>query len=246
MAYGLAQSVLDANTSATSAAVGNDVTFASALTAGSTLTAHSVIWSSPALTIATPTATSHTFTAAESELAATDGNGKMQTFYEDNVSGGDTPTVHFSHSTGNAFHTSVIAEHSGLLTTGSLDSAADAQATSASTTTPSVTSGTMAQADNVVIGILSHLGSDRTITPGSGYTTIQESETGTNSMPISVEYVVVASTTAKAADWTIGTGAVATFQSVIPFKLAGGAPAVANIPPPGGRVVIPNPGIEAY
>lgn len=76
-----------------------------------------------------------------------------------------------------------------------------------SSTTPSVVVTTVA-AKTMMVGVYNHDGTDRSLTPGAGYTTARENEGGTSNMPIMMEDQAFTTAGAKTVDGVIGTGAV--------------------------------------
>jgi hypothetical protein len=135
--------------------------------------------------------------------------------------------------------TIVIAEFSGMATSSVLGNVNNNGGTS---TTPSSGSATTTVASELVVGALSHTGSDRTITEDGGWTLIQEDEGGSSHMPISMIYQEPAAGTYNAG-WTLGTGAVEWMAVISCFKPAAstGQPTSKrwqNIPHAGPRLRI--------
>jgi hypothetical protein len=116
--------------------------------------------------------------------------------------------------------TFIIAEFSG-----NASSPAD-QATNSPTNaqSTSATSGniTPSEANCLWVGVLTHCGTNRTITETNG-TRIDEDEGGTSNMPISMTYKVQTAAATEAATWTIGTGSVYYGAVVASFKAAAAA-----------------------
>lgn len=80
------------------------------------------------------------------------------------------------------------------------------------------TSITTATANALVIGLMSYDDTPSSITPGSGYTQIGESETGVSSQPFNAEFKIVTTATAYTVDWTQGAATSNTGIYLVSFK----------------------------
>jgi hypothetical protein len=124
--------------------------------------------------------------------------------------------------------TIVIAEFSSMATSSVLGNVNSGTGTS---TAPSSGAASTTVANELVVGVLSHAGSDRTLTEAGGWTLIQEDEGGSAHMPISMIYQQPAGTGSYTASWTIGTGSVEWMAVVSCFKPAAGAAATSDVAP---------------
>lgn len=99
------------------------------------------------------------------------------------------------------------------------------QTNSGSTSSTAATSGdiTPSEGNELLIGVMTHAGSDRTLTEEAGWTLAGEHEGGTSSQPISTTYKIQTTATTEDADWTIGTGAVSWEAAIASFKASAGA-----------------------
>lgn len=111
-----------------------------------------------------------------------------------------------------------VSEITGAATASSADGYNTATGTS---TTPSV-GITTTQAATILIGVFAHTGTNRTLTPGSGFTMLNENEGGSANMPVHSEYKIVAASGAQTINGTIGTGSVLWGIVGAGFKEAGG------------------------
>lgn len=153
-----------------------------------------------------------------------DANSHIAIWYAQNVASGDTTlTFTWSAGSGDGQLEGDILEWSSAATTG----AADATVTNSSTgNSPSVTSGTLAQEDEVILAIVSHTGNDVAITPDGTYTQISENEDNNLGQTYNSQYKIVASTTSDTADWSLASSR-AWFAALASFKGAaagGGQP----------------------
>ena len=121
-----------------------------------------------------------------------------------------------------------IVEFSGMSATPN-DVATNNTGTSAA---PNVASGTLAQAEEVIIAIASHTGGDTTwaVDGAGGYTQIGENEDNDLGQTYSSQYKIVAATTSDQADWALGASRV-WFAALASFKGAsgGGGPTVKTL-----------------
>jgi hypothetical protein len=194
------------------------------LTAGNLICVSHSHFSSPARAITTPVDTlTHTYVPMTAEQAV--GDIKLRSFYVENCSGGANTVTFDIDNTTLGDLTVVIAEFSGIVTSGALDQTALFGASGTPIT--SDLSGTTAQADELLWGAVAHDGSDRTITPGASYTIVEENEGGSSNMPIAVEYQIVAATDEYEATWTFSNSAVNWLVHLATFKAAAAAGGIA-------------------
>lgn len=167
-------------------------------TAGSALVAFHANYSGGVTpTINLPTDNAHTYAAAINQHNSV-GMNAIKAFYVLNCTGG-ARTVTFSADASTQDMTMILAEFSGVTAVGALDQTGTNSGTS---TAPSVTSGTTTQADEVVLGIMTHDGGNIAITEGQ--TIIQENETNATSAGVGTEYQIVTTVGAKSSTWTLG------------------------------------------
>jgi hypothetical protein len=126
-----------------------------------------------------------------------------------------TFTVTVNPSGASSDITIVIAEFSGNASSSVLGNTNNGGGTS---TSPSSGSVSTTESGELVVGNVSHAGSDRTITEGGGWTLIREDEGGSAHMPISMIYQIVPSASSVTATWTLGTGAVEWMAVAAAFK----------------------------
>ena len=115
--------------------------------------------------------------------------------------GANTVTVNLSACSDLTF---TISEFGGALTTDPNDASNQATGTSQ---TPSV-SVTAVDSNVMMVGSFAHAGTNRTLTSGTGYSLLAESEGGTTAMPIHSMFQEFVSSGAKTVDGSIGTGSV--------------------------------------
>lgn len=129
--------------------------------------------------------------------------GRLHVWRRENASAG-THTLTFTPDD-NAAMTLVMSEWSGILTASALDSN-PVHATGTGTTATSTTSGTLAQADELVISFGTHESGNIVLTNGNiigaASTRLQGIENGASFMPMMVEYRIVSATTDGTAVWT--------------------------------------------
>ena len=176
-----------------------------------------------------------THTQAFSKTRIGDSNQEIHCYYFANAGSGST-TVTVNPGGASSLINAFVAEFSGVVTTSPLDTTAtDEAAISASSTyTASITTGTLAQAENVVVGIYRHSCTTHTTAPGSTYTELAESETSSFS-PYNGEYKLVSSTSAVTVDWAEATnsgGACAWIAGAAVFKAAAGTTAAPLVNSP--------------
>lgn len=217
------QSTQSIRTGVTSA----DVAYPSNVGTGHFLWVAHVQFQSGGNTIATPTATSHTFTS-DGAAQAIGTQTRQQSFYELNAPSGAC-TVHFAPSGGTADLSLVIAEFDQVNTSGALDQFASGSGNS--TSPSSGATGTRAQGDELLLGCVCHDGTNRTITENASDTLLEEHEGGSSDMPIGTSYRIVTAAGTDAATWTLGTGAVNWLARRSTFRMtvsSGGAAMNAN------------------
>ena len=141
------------------------------------------------------------------------------------MGGANTVTVTFTVNTQSVV---MLAEFSGMATASSLD--VTFGGTGTSTAIASATSATLAQADELIIGVGGHWSSTATITPNSPATEIGESESASTGMPGWMAYKIVAATTATTIAWTGGASTDFAVEAAA-FKAAAGGGGPVALPP---------------
>lgn len=197
------------------------LTFGTNPTAGRFLNANYSVWlSGGGIPNATPTGG-----GTWSTTTAPTERGSANAFlnYCESASGGAT-TVTVDYGTG-FYIVGSITEFSGLVTSSSIDQQTS-NSNALSTTPSSGTTGTLSQADELVIAVLSLPGIDTDasidVPATTGYTNIHVEQDAQNFMGHSSDYKIVAATTAVSAAW--GTTDNAPWSAKIAtFKAAGGA-----------------------
>jgi hypothetical protein len=137
-------------------------------------------------------------------IANGDANSHIAIIYALNVASGNT-TLTYTWSAGSLDGQleGDILEFSSAATAAGLDANVT---NSGSSSGPSVTSGTLAQADEVVIAMGSHTGNDTTwaVDTADSYTEISENEDNDNGQTYSSQYKIVAATTSQVVNFTLG------------------------------------------
>ena len=157
------------------------------------------------------------FTGTQVNNATSKTTGSM--YYSLNAAGGAT-TVTVNLSAASEYLRAVVAEYSGVLTTGAAD-VATGQTTTNTTAADNATSGataTLAQADELVVSGILDNGSNAALTAGTGYTRriLSAAPVGFKAF---LEDKTVAATTAVTGTWT-GSVASTYICSVATFKLS--------------------------
>lgn len=135
-----------------------------------------------------------------------DANVSLYIYYAMNIRGEGEKLGVIINPTGTLTDITVaIAEFSGVQRVSASDgnNSASGNSTSPSVSTTSTVSG------DLVLGLLTHNGTNRTLTETGSTTLIQEQEGGTSNMPLSFTYKVAGAAGSQTSSWTIGTGAVA-------------------------------------
>ena len=168
-------------------------------TAGSLLVSVEAVFST---TIAEHTlADSKTNGWAVANAASGDADSHVIIRYAMNVAGGATTLTWSETGAGSMDVEADILEFTGIALTLALDVAVDATDTSAE---PAVSSGTLAQADEVIVAIASHTGADTTWAVDAAGVLISENEDNDNGQTYSSQHQIVAATTSEAMEWTLG------------------------------------------
>lgn len=179
------------------------------------------------MTVSDPT--NGTWTVATGSPVLPDANSQGHIQYLQNASGG-TVTVTCDPTGTSSDIDAVICEVSGAATSGVLDQYVEATGAGLSTnTTATVTTGTLAQANNIIFAICTHTGPTTGLTSDATFTFIAEDEDNATSQAIHTEYKLVTATTAVTATvvitgpgetgWTWGIAA-----AVFKEAAAGGGP----------------------
>ena len=182
--------------------------------------------SSNTTAVATPTDSGGTWVAASAPAGQIDAGVNItgsKIYYEQNAAGG-THTATIAFTGGNAFCIATLAEWAGALTSGALDVATSANATTAQTNTSGTTAATAQASELSVVALCVDSGAgvaDAVITnPPAGYTTLQYAGNTTTNEGTQHSYKVLAATGTQSVtwSWTDGTtllsqGAIATFKA---------------------------------
>lgn len=171
------------------------------------------------VTAGAPTVTddaSQTYTEA---IRNDPGGPEVGIFYVANHPGG-TIKVTVNPAGASADIDFTVSEISGAATSGALDKTATNAGTG---TTPNVSTGVLAQANEIIFAIMTHEGSSQALTPDGTYTQVGENENNASGQCYNHQYKIVADTASDQADWTTAASvpwhtACATFK-----EAAGGA-----------------------
>jgi hypothetical protein len=123
--------------------------------------------------------------------------------YRNNTTAG-SKTVTFDAAGGSADYNGFVVEVSGAATSSPLDVTVTGEAAVAAgaSFTTSLTTATLAQANNLVIGIMGHsLVGGIALSPGATFTQLAENESQTASAAFNAQYKTVAATTAVTVPW---------------------------------------------
>lgn len=113
----------------------------------------------------------------------------------------------------------VLSEWSGLVNTGAYDvSASNNNGFSTDTSPDSTATTTTAQADELLVGIMTHNGTTISVTPGGSFTELDDVLTGASGAICAASYRIVSATGTYSSTWTIGASqrwccAIATFKA---------------------------------
>jgi hypothetical protein len=94
-------------------------------------------------------------------------------------------------------------------------------ATTGTSTAPAISSGTLAQADELIVAITTQISADTTLTIDGTYTEIGENESNTGGQCYNAQYKIVSSTSSDTADWTLGASRT-WYACLASFKASGG------------------------
>jgi hypothetical protein len=188
------------------------------VTAGNCLIVVMAVFQSGGLSIlTTPTDTlGHTYTGSSSGPNALGGNVVMRYWYVLNCSGGANTVTFDIGEPGNADFSVAVSEWSGVKTSSAVDGIAAGQPTSA---TPALSDWLGNEANELYVAFLTHDGNDTTITEESGWTTLEEFESGTSAMPLSFVYKIQTASGADGHTWTLGASRFCAVDGVA-FKAA--------------------------
>jgi hypothetical protein len=154
-------------------------------------------------------------------------NDQVEIWYARITASGDyTVTVDLVGS--GAAISGAMVEVDGLPVSGALDKTASAD--SSGTSVLSGSTGTLAQADEILFAAMTHDGSNPSITEEGGWTLLFEQEDNNNRQSFAFVYKVTSATTAEEHDWTIGQS-VNAHGVIMSLKADGGAPPAAFAPP---------------
>lgn len=156
-----------------------------------------------------------------------------QMWYCQNGAGGagHTATVTFTSGTGDC--AIYFLEISGAATA-SYDSAVTAQ-TDDATSPYEVTSGTPAQADELLVALIGTDGNPTSWAVGGSFIITEQEPTNTTYWASAIAYRIISAAAAATPSWTAGNTLTGTALIVGGFKQAGGGPPAAKVNPISGR-----------
>lgn len=162
---------------------------------------------------------------------STTGQGRSAIHHGTLATGGAcTVTLNVSNASG--FPALAIHEVSGLAAT-----PYDQGATATGTGSPTATTGSTTQANELVFAVLTHVGgANQALAVGSGYT-LAEVQTNTNFAPIITEHKRVTATGAQTATFAAIASSPTWFISVATFKEAAAGAVSDTVVPPNWRAV---------
>jgi hypothetical protein len=160
----------------------------------------------------------HTYTVANS--ASGDASSHVIIRYAMNTTAGARTLTWTETGAGNTDLEADVVEFSGAETTGALDVAP--AAVTGSDSTVEIPSGTLAQADELIVAIASHTGADATWTFDGTYTGVSQNDDNDAGQTYATEYKIVASTASDTADFGLSGLNRDWFACLASFKAAGG------------------------
>jgi hypothetical protein len=159
----------------------------------------------------------HTYTVANS--ASGDASSHVIIRYAENTTAGARTLTWTETGAGNTDLEADVIEFAGAETSGALD-VAPAAATGTSAT-PAIASGTLAQADEVIVAMGSHTGADATWSFDGTYTGVSQNDDNDAGQTYATEYKIVASTSSDTADFGLSASRD-WFCTLASFKASGG------------------------
>jgi hypothetical protein len=165
----------------------------------------------------------HTYTVANS--ASGDASSHVIIRYAMNTTAGARTLTWTETGAGSCDLEADVMEFSGAETTGALDVVpAAATGTSAA---PAIASGTLAQADELIVAMGSHTGADATWSFDGTYTGVSQNDDNDLGQTYATEYKIVASTSSDTADFGLSASRD-WFCTLASFKAAGGGGGATN------------------
>lgn len=149
---------------------------------------------------------------------ATQQSEKYSSIWEGQSSTGGSVTVTHTPSV-SADLACVVAEFSGLVTTGAYDVSAEDTSGFGSDTAPNSTAtATTAEGDELLVGIMTHNGATISATPGGSFTQLSDILSGASTAVCAAAYRIVSATGTYSSTWTLGASqrwccAIATFKA---------------------------------
>jgi hypothetical protein len=142
--------------------------------------------------------------------------------YALNVTGGTTVITLDLNGDSGGTHTieGDVLELAGVATSSALDAVVNANPVGNSSAATAV-SGTLAQNDEIIFAIMSHLGADTTLAGDGTYTAISENEDNDAGTAYNSQYKIVATSATDTADWSLGASRD-WFTALASFKAAAG------------------------
>ena len=164
----------------------------------------------------------NTYSAADAQTQLGAGGDLLASFYAKNIKGGASHVFKVT-SPHSSFPSIGVIEIGGADATAPLDAhPANAGDTSLTTSIASPSSGTLAQASEIVVALMTNDGSNNvTITVSSGWTR-QVNQTDTSGMPLIMATQIVSATTAVTCTFTDATAAVTGQAGIFSLKAASG------------------------
>jgi hypothetical protein len=175
--------------------------FASSVTAGSLLVVCVSHYTSTSGNCTVSDSKSQTYTQVGTQMAGLhDSSQKLEVWYTENAGAGAT-TITVNPPGSSSDIRIAILEYSGISTSGSVDVTISAQADTASTAVDT-SNLTTTQANDLLVGVMTHYSATMTITPSASYTQRQENETNSADCAINVEDRNAATAGNYNATWT--------------------------------------------
>jgi hypothetical protein len=205
-----------------------NLAYTSNLTAGSLLVMAEVAFAGSGGNAAsgTPTDTrSHTWSGARANYAPINASNAGRIWYVPAASSGTCTVTNTIIGSVGVDQTLAISEWSGAHASPLGAAGEQGDGTGTGTAVATGTTGTLAQADELIVGWVSHTGADTTIAhdAADGFATLQENEGGSANMPLNVQYKITSATTAIIPNWTLGASRNWFGQSVTFIAAAAGA-----------------------
>jgi hypothetical protein len=145
---------------------------------------------------------SYTQAFTRAETLGPDTSGRVFCHYRNNTTAGSKSVI-FDPVGAAADINGFVTEISGAAISSPLDVTVTGEAAvaAAASFTPSITTATLAQANNIVIGIMAHSLTQITLAPGATFTEIAEQESQNAAQAYNAQYKIVSATTAVVVPW---------------------------------------------